>query len=349
MRVSQLDYNLPKNLIAHCLIQPRDYSKLLVIDRARKKIAHHRFYELPNLLTKRDVLVFNQSKVFPARLIGQKDTGGKLEILLLKKRKDHIWSAMFKGKLKKRQTINFGGTFAKVKNLKGNIAEIEFNKKDNFWKFIEKEGKTPLPPYIEPKNKEKNLRKSYQTVYAKEKGSVAAPTAGFHFTKKLLLKLKKKGVGLEFITLHVGLGTFAPIKDRDIKKHQIHSETFVLPKDVVLRLNKAKGEGKRIIAVGTTTTRVLETCSKDNKLIPKSGETKLFIYPPYKFKFVDSLITNFHLPKSTLLALVSAFVSYPNTNEGFRDFKSSLIGKAYKEAVRKNYRFYSFGDACFIQ
>jgi S-adenosylmethionine:tRNA ribosyltransferase-isomerase len=216
--------------------------------------------------------------------------------------------------------------------------------KAKMMQLMAKFGHTPLPPYINSNEKESNLRKEYQTVYAKTFGSVAAPTAGFHFTQRLLAKLKKKGVQIEYVTLHVGLGTFAPIKVEKLEKHPMHSEEYSVDKKTFDRLKVAKKSGKRIISVGTTSTRVLETITP-NKL---SGSTNIFIYPPYKFKFVDTLITNFHLPKSTLLTLISAFVSSPNTNNKFKDFKSSLMGKVYLEAIKNKYRFYSFGDACLI-
>ena len=218
-------------------------------------------------------------------------------------------------------------------------------------KCLQKSGHTPIPPYIKSSEKELNLRKEYQTVYADSLGSVAAPTAGFHFTKSLLHKLKVKGVQIEYVTLHVGLGTFAPVKTKNLEDHPMHSEYFEVEKDVAERLNTAKKIGKRIISVGTTSTRTLESISnKAGKLEIKklTGSTNIFIYPGYKFKFVDALITNFHLPESTLLALVSAFVSSPNTDKKFRSFKTSLIGKAYVEAIKEKYRFYSFGDSSLI-
>jgi len=304
------------------------------------------------MLGEKDVLVFNQTKVFPARLIGKKDTGGEVELLLLHQTDGNTWEAIYRGKLNTDQNIFFGELKGKIISKKGNTVNIFFNQSaGEFWQFLEKEGRTPLPPYISSKSSEKDIRKQYQTVYAKEIGSAAAPTAGFHFTNELLDKLTKKGVQMEYVTLHVGLGTFAPIKEEEVEKHPIHSEFFTLTKEAAERLNLAKKEGKKIIAVGTTTTRVLETCTTKNGLLTTNNiqpATNLFIHPPYKFKFVDALITNFHLPKSSLLALVSAFVSYPNADEKFLSFTESLIGEAYTEAVKKNYRFYSFGDASLI-
>jgi S-adenosylmethionine:tRNA ribosyltransferase-isomerase len=229
--------------------------------------------------------------------------------------------------------------------------------KEKLMRILSTYGHTPIPPYIKGEDPEKKLRKEYQTVYAQKIGSVAAPTAGFHFTKSLLARLKAKGVQIEYVTLHVGLGTFAPVKTQNIEDHPIHSEEYFIDKDTAERLNKAKKQSRRIVAVGTTSVRTLESaasaapdrvrpCQLDFEKL--RGTTDIFIYPGYKFKFVDALITIFHLPKSTLLALVSAFVSYPNTNKKFKDFKSALMGKAYAEAIKEKYRFYSFGDACLI-
>ncbi|OGM27226.1 tRNA preQ1(34) S-adenosylmethionine ribosyltransferase-isomerase QueA [Candidatus Woesebacteria bacterium RIFCSPLOWO2_01_FULL_39_61] len=356
MKLSQLDYHLNKEFIAQFPASPRDHSRLLEIDRRKGLISHQHFYELPNLLNPNDVLVFNQSKVLPARLIGKRKTGGKAEILLLKKISASLWEVITKPGFSIGDKIYFEDFEATIRNRKNYITEVEFSISDQkFRKKIKDLGHTPLPPYIKTPKPEKILKKEYQTVYAKVLGSSAAPTAGLHFTKRLLKKLKEKGVQLEFLTLHVGLGTFAPIKQDAIAKHKIHSEFFDLPNGVATRLNDAKSSGKRIIAVGTTTCRVIETCAYlENKnlksyiLHPTSSYSNLFIYPPHKFKFVDGLITNFHLPKSTLLALVCAFVSYPNTPYKFKDFSTSLIGKAYSEALNKNYRFYSFGDACLV-
>lgn len=352
MRLTQLDYYLPKAFIAQSPASPRDSSKLIVIDSKTGSINHHTFYELADMLGPNDVLVFNQSKVFPARLIGKRVSGGKAEILLLKKIGSSLWEAITKPGFAVRDKIYFEGFEATIRKRKNYISEVEFSiPEDKFEKKIMSLGLTPLPPYIKAPDPETILKDEYQTVYAKISGSAAAPTAGLHFTKKLLKKLKEKGIQLEFLTLHVGLGTFAPIKENDIAKHKIHSEEFILSENVVSRLNKAKEKGGRIIAVGTTATRTLETLASENRKLENDklkGSTNLFIYPPYKFKFVDGLITNFHLPKSTLLALVSAFVSYPNTPDKFKNFSTSLMGKAYSEALNKNYRFYSFGDACLI-
>lgn len=354
MNISKFNYSLPKNLIAQTPASPRDSSRLLVIDRKSGKIQHLHFYDLPNILTSNDVLVFNETKVIPARIIGNKDTGGKVEILLSREVSADTWEVIFGGKLKVGSNLVFKNLKGKVLSLGNYLAVVQFNKSGkSLNSAFERLGKTPLPPYIVPRYPESRLRRQYQTVYARLAGSVAAPTAGLHFTKRLIKRLKSKGIKMEYLTLHVGLGTFAPIKETEIEKHHIHSEYFELKKEVADRLNKYKSEGRRIIAVGTTTTRVLETCATDKDtpcqfVRQKTGKTELFIYPPYKFRLIDALITNFHLPKSTLLALVSAFTSSPNTNEKFQSFEKSLIGKAYQEAIKKKYRFYSFGDACLI-
>ena len=347
MDISLFDYHLPKEFIAQESIEPRDHSRLLILDRKTKKIEHKRFYKLLNYLSNNDVLVFNNSKVVPARLYGKKISGyRKAEILLIRPENKEIfdftswpkqWVIIGKPQLKQGQVIEFS------KVLKGEIkAELNYERVicfniegESLKREILSLGKFPLPPYI-TKPTEKSFLE-YQTIYAEKEGSIAAPTAGFHFTKDLFKKIKEKGIDIQFITLHIGLGTFLSVKSQDIEKHQMHSEFFELSKDIAKILNKAKSEGKRIVAVGTTAARVLESCSdKDSELKAKNGWTNLFIYPGYKFKFVDALITNFHLPKSTLLMLVSALAG--------RD----LILKAYQNAIDKEYRFFSFGDAMFI-
>lgn len=337
MKLSDLDYNLPKNLIANSPAFPRDSSRLMLINRISQSISHHHFYDLADLLTSNDVLVFNQTKVFPAKLVGKKSTGGKIELLLTTQIGLNLWKAIYKGKLKNGQIIAFPDAKAKVLEKKDNEVIVEFNLPD-FWEWLNIYGQVPLPPYIQTSQREDKLRKQYQTVYAKITGSVAAPTAGLHFTKRLLKKLKDKGVQMEYVTLNVGLGTFLPVKETILSKHKMHSEHFVLDKQTAVSLNLAKKHGKRIIAVGTTTTRVLETLGKLGQLDGGhlSGETNIFIYPPYKFKFIDGLITNFHLPHSTLLALIYAFAG------------EKLTKKAYQAAIKNKYRFYSFGDASLI-
>jgi len=351
MNISDFDYILPEELIAQSPTSPRDHSKLLRIDRKTGQISHHIFYEIEQMLGPNDILVLNKTKVFPARFFGVKDTGGKIEVLLIEEIRNGVWKALTKPGLKVGQKVTFQD---QIFNAIGHdeqtvLLETKLERKELF-DLLQKFGKTPLPPYIKSLSNESDLRTSYQTVYAEKVGSVAAPTAGFHFTQELLERLEKKGVQIEYVTLHVGLGTFAPVKTEKLEDHPMHSEYFELDKDVADKLNADKKSGKRIISVGTTSTRVLETCSNDNGVLtPQSGETKIFIYPGYKFKFVDALITNFHLPKSTLLALVSALVSYPNTDKKFVDFKSSLMGKVYSEAIKNKYRFFSFGDAGFIE
>lgn len=350
MRIENFDYFLPKDLIAQKPIRPRDHSRLLVLDRKTQKIKHNFFYSLPNYLQKGDLLVFNNSKVFPARLWSKKQpAGGKIEVLLLKKISQKIWEILLGGKSRKvgLEIIFSPRLNARVtKQKQDGIWEIKFNlggKK--FDQEIKKIGQVPTPPYI----KQKSNLKDYQTIYATKIGSVAAPTAGFHFTKNLINKLKKKGVQFEYVTLHVGFGTFQPVKIEDIEKHDMHPEFVEIKKEVIQRLWKAKKEGRRTIAVGTTSVRALETVmgrarSPDRAL---KGWINLFIYPGYKFKFVDALITNFHLPKSTLLMLVAAFLQSRGMKASATHGINSLK-RIYRLAIRKKYRFYSFGDAMLI-
>jgi len=345
MRTLLFDYTLPKNLIANSPAHPRDHSRLMIIDRKTGQISHHHFFEIEKFLGPNDVLVLNKTKVFPARIFAKKITGGNIEILFIEEVKPGIWTALTHPGVKAGTQASLHKFLFDVIGQEGMTTIIDTHlTKTKMMEVLAKFGRTPLPPYIKSHDKESILRKEYQTVYAKSVGSVAAPTAGFHFTKRLLTKLKKKGVQVEYVTLHVGLGTFAPVKTKTLEEHQMHEEEFFIDKKTFDRLIDVKESGKRIISVGTTSTRVLETIIS-KKL---SGSTNIFIYPPYRFKSVDSLITNFHLPSSTLLALISAFVSYPNTGEKFKDFGSSVMGKAYREAIKNEYRFYSFGDACFI-
>lgn len=343
-------YKLPKKLIANAPIKPRDHSNLMILTRKTGEIETTKFFKIANFLTDKHVLVFNDTKVFPARLFGYKETGGRIEFLILSFIKNTA-KAIFKGNLKVGQKIIFKESYCIVDDTKENIVHLVFEKNVNVLDFLNEYGTTPLPPYIHSNSKEINLRKSYQTVYAKSLGSAAAPTAGFHFTKKLLEMLKDKGVQIEYITLHVGLGTFLPIKEEYIENHKMHSEYFEVNKKTWQNILKAKKEGKKIVSVGTTSLRVLESLFKKewrDEGDKYFGETDIFIYPPSKFKIVDSLITNFHLPHSTLLALISAFVSFPNTENKFINFKTSLAGVAYKKAIDKSFRFYSFGDSMFI-
>lgn len=352
MNIHDFTFDLPEELIGQKAIEPRDSCKLLVVDKNTDEITHKIFKDLVDILDEKSVLVINDTKVFPARLFGEKTSGGKVEILLLKQIALDSYRAIGRGKLKIGLRVNFGKDFyADIQEkrddgeiiIKFNIAGIELLEK------IDELGKTPLPPYIHSESSETDLRKQYQTIYAKEKGSAAAPTAGLHFTEELLDKLKNKGVQIERVTLHVGLGTFKPVTDEQVETKVLHTESFWLTKEVSERLNKAKKNGKKIIAVGTTTCRVLESqTSASGIIIAGEGETNIFIQPGYKYKFVDGLITNFHLPETSLLMLVTAFVSFPNSPTKFTDFQDSLIGRAYEEAIKNNYKFFSFGDAMII-
>ncbi len=345
MHLKLFDYNLPPDLIAQHLVKPRDHSRLLILDRLKQKIQHDYFYNLDRYLDENDVLVFNDSKVLPARIKMQKETGGKVEVFLLKKLTAGKWEVLIGGRVKEnyklpiinyKSILNFKCQI--IKKLSNGNWLVQFNVKGKkFREVLEKVGETPLPPYIKTKDSKK-IRRDYQTIYAKDEGSVAAPTAGLHFTKRVFDKLKKKGIKTEFVTLHVGLGTFQPVKIDKIEQHQMHAEYVILDKVTAKRLNDYKQQGKKIVAVGTTSCRVLEAMSNvKGELKAGSQWVNIFIYPGYKFKFVDSLITNFHLPKSTLLMLVSALAGRKN------------ILKAYKLAVKKKYRFYSFGDGMLIK
>ncbi len=339
MKLSEFDFNLPKNLIAQKPASPRDACRLMVLNREKKTIKHDWFYNLGKYLKAGDVLVLNDSKVLPARLMGKKAvTGGRVEILLLKQVSPNTWQCLVGFVSIYQQVglkINFNNKLSgQIIKRAEDTAIIKFNLSGaKLMEQIFKIGQAPTPPYIKIKNQKSEW---YQTIYAVKMGSVAAPTAGLHFTKNLLAKLRKMGVQIEYITLHVGLGTFQPVKVDDITKHKIHSEYFELSGVVAKKLNEAKRVGRRIIACGTTTVRVLESCARNGKLNAKAGETSIFIYPGYKFKFIDALITNFHVPKSTLIMLVSAFAG------------KKFIDYAYKIAIYKKYRFYSFGDAMLI-
>lgn len=340
MNIKSFDYKLPVGLIAQQPAKPRDHSRLLILEKHGVKIQHQHFYDLPDLLKRGDVLVLNETKVFPARLLGHKSTGGQVEIFLLKQKKNNIWQALIGGRhLKEGDKIYMPhGLVAevvfnppdKVKTIKFNYSGAKLNK------LIVQVGQTPLPPYIKTKDSRK-IRADYQTIFAKTSGSVAAPTAGLHFTKKLLRAIKNKGVKIYKITLHVAWGTFAPVKVTNIEEHKLHEEWVSIDKVTAADLNKLKKADARIIAVGTTTTRALEAMTHSGKLQSGSRWVNIYIYPGYKFKFIDSLITNFHLPQSSLLFLVSALAGRQN------------ILQAYQIAVNKKYRFYSFGDAMFIK
>lgn len=352
---SDFDYNLPGELIAQQPVKPRDHSRLLILDKKTGQIEHRHFFDIVNYLCLGDVLVLNNSKVFPARLIGRKkNTGGKIEIFLHqnpplslplkkgeRKERGEIWNCLLGGHGRKEGLeVKFrSGLEAKVfKNNYDGTWQVKFNKSGQiFFNAIDKIGRTPLPPYIKRKKEFQSDKVCYQTVYAdgKKVGSVAAPTAGFHFTPALIKKIKNKGVQIEYVTLHVGLGTFAPVKVKKIKDHQMHSELVEVHKRVIDNIKQAKKEKRRIIAVGTTAARTLESVFAAQRYKQKFW-TDIFIYPPYKFKAVDAMITNFHLPQSTLLMLVSAFAGKKN------------IDQAYREAIKNKYRFYSYGDAMLI-
>jgi len=352
MKTSLFDYRLPQNLIANSPVRIRDHSRLMIINRKTGKIENHIFYEIEEYLEQGDVLVLNKTKVFPARLFVNKVTGGRVELLFLEEVKPGVWKTLTHPGLKIGTNIAIKKYLFEVVGQDSMTVIIDTHlPKEKLMEILRVYGHTPIPPYIKSSEDESSLRKEYQTVYANRVGSVAAPTAGFHFTKSLLNKLRVKGVQIEYITLHVGMGTFAPVKAKNIEDHPMHFEEYFIDKNTAKRLNKAKADGKRIISVGTTSTRTLESISNDKGLLNLKklhGSTNIFIYPGYKFRFIDKLITNFHLPKSTLLALVSAYVTYPNTDKKFKSFKLSLMGKAYREAIKESYRFYSFGDACFI-
>ncbi len=334
-------YDLPVEQIAQTPIEPRDASKLLCYDRKRDEVTDCYFYDIVNYLQKGDILVINNTKVLPARLFGFKNTGAKIEILLQKRQNLTTWEVI----AKPFKRLDVGTVVVFNENLKCEVIEkgtygscvVKFVYKlpKTFEEHLMEIGTVPLPPYIKEKLKNPDR---YQTIYAKFDGSSAAPTAGLHFTKELFEKIKSKGVEICEVLLHIGLGTFRPVKEENILNHKMHSEYIKVTEDVAGKINKAKEEGRRIVAVGTTSVRVLESAVDENgKLQPVSNETNIFIYPPYKFKIVDALITNFHLPESTLIMLVSAFVG---------NIDKTL--EIYNHAVKEKYRFFSFGDAMFI-
>lgn len=341
MKTADFDFDLPENLIAQTPILQRDTSKLMILDKKTGNIEHKIFKDIIDLLDENDVLVLNDTKVIPARLFGIKEkTNAAIEILLLKNVENDIWQCLVKPakRIKENDIISFGNDLLKAKCIKveeEGIRLLEFNYNGILYEILDKLGTMPLPPYIKEKLKDSSR---YQTVYAKNIGSVAAPTAGLHFTKELFAKLEEKKVSICYITLHVGLGTFRPVNVDDVSNHKMHSEFYQMSKECADILNKAKQNKKRIISVGTTTTRTLETIiNKYDKFTDCSGFTDIFIYPGYEFKAIDGLITNFHLPKSTLLMLVSALAS------------KEFILNAYDKAIENEYRFFSFGDAMFIK
>ncbi len=341
MKLEEFDYYLPEELIAQTPIKQRDASRLMVLDKKTGEICHKHFYDIIDYLNKGDTLVLNDTKVLPARLIGEKmSTKAVIEVLLLKNVEGDTWETLVKParRIHVGDVVSFGEgllklTCTEVKDE--GIRVFNASYEGIFYELLDKLGTMPLPPYIHEKLEDKDR---YQTVYAKEVGSAAAPTAGLHFTKELLKKIKEKGINIVYLTLHVGLGTFRPVKVEDVTKHKMHSEFYSLSKSVADTLNKTRENGKRIIAVGTTSTRTLETVyQKFGEFREDSGFTDIFIYPGKEVKSIDGLITNFHLPKSTLIMLVSAIAGKDN------------ILNAYNIAVKEKYRFFSFGDAMFIK
>lgn len=341
MKTSDFDFYLPEELIAQYPLEKRDYSRLMVLDKATGEIEHKHFYDVIDYLNKGDTLVLNNTRVMPARLIGEKAiSGGKIEFLLLKRIEGDKWECL--AKPGKRAKIGTEFTFGEGK-LKCKVVDIveegnriiEFSYDGIFEQVLDDLGEMPLPPYITEKLED---RERYQTVYSKEQGSAAAPTAGLHFTKELLEKVKEKGVNIAYVTLHVGLGTFRPVNVDDVNEHVMHSEFYHLEEEDAKIINETKKRGNKIISVGTTSTRTLETIGDENGFVkPQSGWTNIFIYPGYKFKVVDKLITNFHLPESTLIMLVSALAG------------KEKVMNAYNEAVKEKYRFFSFGDSMIIK
>lgn len=352
MLISEYDYNLPEELIAQMPADKRDNSRMMILNRKDRTISHKHFYDIVDLIEPNTLLVMNNTKVLPARLIGHKDTGAKIEVFLLKQNskmqdEHENWEVLIKPskRVKPDTIIKISDELSvrAIKRLEENgewLVELIFNG-NNVLDVLHRNGNIPLPPYIERKIPNEDLKKldfeRYQTVYAEDEGSVAAPTAGLHFTKEILKKLENKGVELAYVTLNVGLGTFRPVQCENVENHKMHSETFEISEKAAEQINRAKAEGKKIVAVGTTTVRTLETAYKKFGCIKACHDhSELFIYPPYEFKVIDNLITNFHLPKSTLLMLVSALAG--------KDF----IFEAYKEAIENKYRFFSYGDCMYI-
>lgn len=339
MKTSDFYFDLPDELIAQTPLEKRDESRLMCLNKNTGEIEHRKFNELLDFLGENDVLVLNNTRVIPARIFGEKEnTGGKVEFLLLKRMEDDSWEVLVKPGKKAKP----GDTIVFSDELKANVLRIgdegarivKFEYQGVFEEILDRVGNMPLPPYITERLEDKER---YQTVYSKHQGSAAAPTAGLHFTKEMLGKLKEKGVQIEFVTLHVGLGTFRPVKVDNVLEHKMHSEYYEVSAETARNLNKYKKENKRVIAVGTTSCRTLESATDENGMIKEGkGWTEIFIYPGYKFRMVDSLITNFHLPESTLIMLVSSLAGKEETL------------KAYEEAVKEEYRFFSFGDAMFI-
>ena len=339
MNKSDFYFDLPEELIAQTPIEKRDTSRLLHLDKVSGEIEHTYFYNLPSFLKEGDCLVLNDSRVLPARLIGHRQSGGAVELVLLKDLGENRWECLSRPgrKTQPGQILFFGEDELKAtveETVAGGNRIIHFEYEGIFLEILERLGKMPLPPYIKA---ELDNPERYQTVYSKELGSAAAPTAGLHFTEELLNQIRRMGVNVCFVTLHVGLGTFRPVKEEKIEDHEMHSEFCIVPEDTAICINETKQNGGRVIAVGTTSCRTLESFANNNGMIsPSSGWTDIFIYPGYKFKCIDALITNFHLPESTLLMLVSALAGREN------------ILNAYQKAIDERYRFFSFGDAMLI-
>ncbi len=339
MKTSDFYYDLPEELIAQTPLMQRDSSRLMTLDRDTGDVAHHHFYELPDYLNPGDCLVLNNSRVLPARLLGNRPTGGAVEVLLLKDKGDGVWECLTKPGKKTRAgaEISFGDgllTATVVDALENGNRLVKFHYEGIFLETLEKLGKMPLPPYIK---EELEDGERYQTIYSKVNGSAAAPTAGLHFTEELLQKIQEKGINIAYVTLHVGLGTFRPVKADDITDHHMHAEFCMISQETADLLNQTKANGGRIVCVGTTSCRTLESLADDNgHFEEKSAWTEIFIYPGYRFKAMDALVTNFHLPESTLIMLISAFAG--------RDH----VMNAYRTAVESRYRFFSFGDAMLI-
>jgi len=338
LKTSDFDYHLPEELIAQHPLKQRDASRLMVFDRSKNRITHKNFFDIIDYLNETDVLVINETRVIPARLFGRREgLKNPVEILLLKRKSNTDWEAITRpGKrLKPGAVVTFSDDLSAeiIEKGEGGVSLIRFSFEGVFEEILDRLGQMPLPPYITEKLEEKQR---YNTVYAKQDGSAAAPTAGLHFTPELMDKIRKKGVTIVSVILHVGLGTFRPVKAEYIEDHMMHSEPYEVPKETAKIVNQAKAKGQRIIAVGTTSVRTLEAATNKGELKAGTGETTIFIYPGYTFKMVDGLITNFHLPKSSLLMLVAALMGRENAL------------KAYETAVKKQYRFFSFGDAMLI-
>jgi S-adenosylmethionine:tRNA ribosyltransferase-isomerase len=340
LKVTEFDYELPEELIAQTPIEKRDESRLMVLNRKNNTIEHKTFKDIIDYLEPGDCLVRNNTKVIPARIYGKKETGANIEFLLLNNIEGDIWETIVRpgNKLHIGTKVIFGDgllTAEILDTMPGGTRKVLFTYKGIFNEILDKIGLMPLPPYIHEELKEKDR---YQTVYAKYEGSAAAPTAGLHFTNELLEKIEQKGIDIANVTLHVGIGTFRPVKEDTVEAHEMHSEHFYIKQEDCDKINKAKKNGKRVISVGTTSCRVLETIAnpENGTVEPIEGDTQIFIYPGYTFKCIDGLITNFHLPQSTLLMLVSALAG------------KEYIMKAYNEAVQEKYKFFSFGDAMFI-